>query len=136
MMDATPVESELSPLLRALALAAGGPSAQPAAGGASAEPAESEPSLLLHALVGNPLRAIAQLLGDANLPCFRLVCRTFREHSSPAQKKCRVDFLRTRTLTTFAWESMPGFVADLPNILLHAASIGCVEVLEEQVYNR
>eukprot|EP00302_Diacronema_sp_CCMP2436_P053117 CAMPEP_0180085512 /NCGR_PEP_ID=MMETSP0985-20121206/20494_1 /TAXON_ID=483367 /ORGANISM="non described non described, Strain CCMP 2436" /LENGTH=59 /DNA_ID=CAMNT_0022019365 /DNA_START=52 /DNA_END=228 /DNA_ORIENTATION=+ len=57
------VESELSPLLRALALAAGGPSAQPAAGGASAEPAESEPSLLLHALVGNPLRAIAQLLG-------------------------------------------------------------------------
>jgi len=46
-----------------------------------------------------------------------------------------VDFLRTRTLTVFAWESLPGFVADLPNILLHAASIGCVEVLEELVDN-
>eukprot|EP00302_Diacronema_sp_CCMP2436_P049928 CAMPEP_0180083316 /NCGR_PEP_ID=MMETSP0985-20121206/19267_1 /TAXON_ID=483367 /ORGANISM="non described non described, Strain CCMP 2436" /LENGTH=50 /DNA_ID=CAMNT_0022016911 /DNA_START=50 /DNA_END=198 /DNA_ORIENTATION=+ len=47
------VESELSPLLRALALAEGGASVQPNAGGASAAldvPAELEPSLLLHAL--------------------------------------------------------------------------------------
>jgi hypothetical protein len=100
-------------------------------------PAESELSLLLHALDGDPLRAIAQLLGDANLPCFRLVCRAFRDHSSPAKKKCRLDFFRTRALTVFAWESMPGFVRDyLPLMLCLAASVGCVEVLEELVDNR
>jgi hypothetical protein len=116
MAQAAPAESALLPLLHALTMAAGGASAQPAAGGASAEldvPAESAPSPLLHALAGDTLRAIAQLLGDANLPCFRLVCTTFRDLSSPAQKKCRGDFLRTRALTVFACESMPGFVHDL-----------------------
>jgi hypothetical protein len=147
MAEAAPVESALSLLLHALSMAAGGASAQPAAGDAS----ESEPSLLLHALAGDPLRAIVQLLGDADLPCFRLVCRTFRDHSSPAQKKCRGDFLRTRALTVFAWERMPGFVADggllrlalfrrfnkdLPRMLRLAASVGCVDVLEELVDNR
>jgi hypothetical protein len=133
-------------LFLALKMAAGGASAQPVAGGASAEldvPSESEPSLLLDALAGDPLRAIAQLLGDANLPCFRLVCRVFRDHSSPAQMKCRVDFLRTRALTVFAWDSMPGFVGlppepyvGLPYMLHLAATVGCEEVLEELVDNR
>jgi hypothetical protein len=139
MAEAAAAESVLSPLLRALTTAEGAPSAQPASGGAGAEldvPAESELSLLLHALEGDPLRAIAQLLGDANLPCFRLVCRAFRDHSSPAQKMCRVDFLRTRALTVFAWESMPGFVVALPTMLELAVSVGCVEVLEELVDNR
>ncbi|KAJ1629245.1 hypothetical protein T492DRAFT_873782 [Pavlovales sp. CCMP2436] len=44
----------------------------------------------------------------------------FRDHSSPALKKCRVDFLRTRVLVT---------------LLYLAASIGCVSVLEELVDN-
>jgi hypothetical protein len=110
MAEADPAESTLSPLLQALSVAAGGASAQPAAGDAIAEldvPAESEPSLLLHALVGDPLRAIVKLLGDANLPCFRLVSRDFRDHSSKPEKKCIVDFLRTRALTVYAWERMP-----------------------------
>ncbi|KAJ1638544.1 hypothetical protein T492DRAFT_858302, partial [Pavlovales sp. CCMP2436] len=94
-------------------------------------------------LTGDPLRAVLILLDDADLPCARLVCRAFREHSSPAQKKCRVDFLRTRTLTVFAWESLPGFVVAHPppcqaakRMLRLAASIGCVEVLVELVDNR
>ncbi|KAJ1628800.1 hypothetical protein T492DRAFT_908154 [Pavlovales sp. CCMP2436] len=139
MADAAPAESELSPMLRVLPMAAGGASAQSAALGANAElnvPAESEPSLLLPALTGDPLRAIAQLLGDAKLPCFRLVCRAFRNHSSPAQKKCRVDFLRTRALTVFAWESMPGFVAGLLTLVCLAVCVGNLEVLEELVDNR
>jgi hypothetical protein len=139
MTDATPAESALSPLLHALTMTAGGASAQPAAGCASAEPdvpAASEPSLLLHALASDPLRAIVQLLGDANLPCFRLVCRAFRDHSSPAQMKCRKTFLRTRALTVFAWESMPGFVANLPFMIRLAASVGSEDVLEELVDNR
>jgi len=132
-------ESAFSPLLRGLALAAGSLGARPAARGASAEldvPAESEPSLLLHALTGDPLRTIAQLIGDANLPCFRLVCRAFCDHSSPAQKKCRTDLLRTRTLAVFAWDSMPGFIVDLPTMHRLVASVGRVDILEELVDNR
>jgi hypothetical protein len=129
----------LSLLLHALTMAAGGASAQPAAGDACAEldvPTESEPSLLLNALAGDPLHTILQLIGDANLPCVRLVCRAFRDHSSPAQKKCRVDFFRTRALTVFAWDRMPGFVANLPYMLHLAASVGCEDILEELVDNR
>jgi hypothetical protein len=58
---------------------------------------------LLRALTGDPLRAVANLLPDAALTCFRLVCRAFRDHSSPALKKCGGDFLRTRALVAFAW---------------------------------
>jgi hypothetical protein len=136
MAEAALDESELSPLLRALTMAAGGAGAQPAAGGASAElavPAESELSPLLSALDGDTLRAIMQLLGDADLTCFRLVCRAFRDHSSPALKKCRGDFLRTRALAVFACARMPGFVTGMPRMLTLAASVGCVGVLEELV---
>jgi hypothetical protein len=146
MPEAAPAESALSRLLRALSVAVGGASAQPAAGDAIDVPAESEPSLLLHALAGDPLHVIVQLLGDANLPCFRLVCRAFRDHSSKPEKMYRRDFLRTRALTVYAWERMPGFILALPRMLILAArrssmlrlaaSVGCVEVLEELVDNR
>jgi len=95
-----------------------------------------EPSRLLHAVDGDPLRVIAHLLGDADILCFQLVCRAFRDHSSPAQKKCGVDFLRTPAFAVFAWESMPSFVVDLPRILIHASSVGYVEAFEELVDNR
>jgi hypothetical protein len=136
MAEARSAESALSPLLYVLTMAAAGASAPPAAGDASDVPAESELSLLLRVLAGDPLRAIVQLLGDADLPCFRLVCTTFRDHSSKPEKKCIVDFLRTRALTAFAWERMPGFVADLPTMVQLGAFVGCVGVLEELVDNR
>jgi hypothetical protein len=136
MAEAPPAESALSPLLHALSMAAGGASAQPAAGDAIDVPAESEPSLLLRALAGDPLRAIVQLLGDADLPCFRLVCRACRDHSSKPEKKCVVDFFRTPALAVFAWERMPGFVLALPTMLFLAVSVGCEEVIEELVDNR
>jgi hypothetical protein len=95
--------------------------------------AESALPPLLRALTGDPLRTVAKLLRDAALTCFRLVCRAFRDHSSPALKKCRGDFLRTRALVVFAWARMPGFVAALPSMLSLAASVGCVGVLVELV---
>jgi hypothetical protein len=95
--------------------------------------AESALPPLLRALTGDPLFAVLKLLGDADLPCARLVCRAFRDHSSPALKKCRGDFLRTRALVVFAWARMPGFVTALPRMLTLAASVGCVGVLEELV---
>jgi len=98
--------------------------------------AESERSPLLRALESDPLRHILELPGDADLPCTRFACRAFRDHSSPALKKCRVDFLRTRVLAVFAWASMLDFVVELPTMLLRAVSVGCVEVLAELVYNR
>jgi hypothetical protein len=88
---------------------------------------------LLRALTGDPLRAVLKLVGDADRRCARLVCRAFRDHSSPALKKCRGDFLRTRALVAFAWARMPGFVTALPRMLTLAASVGCVGVLEELV---
>jgi hypothetical protein len=50
--------------------------------------------------------AVAKLLADADLPCFRLACKAFRDHSSPAQKMHRTAFLRTRALVVFAWKEM------------------------------
>jgi hypothetical protein len=64
----------------------------------------------LRALDGDPLRAALKFLGGADLPCARLACKTFRDHSSPAQEMRRSDFLRTRALVVFACEHMPGFV--------------------------
>jgi hypothetical protein len=80
-------------------------------------------------------------LDDRDLACARLACRAFRNHSSPAQKKLRKDFLRTHAHTcvvVFAWASMPGFaIIGGPSIMLRlAASVGCVDVLEELVDNR
>jgi hypothetical protein len=105
--------------------------------------AEDELALapLLRFLAGDPLRAVAKLLPGADLTPFRLVCTAFRDHSSKPEKKCRGDFLRTRPLTVFAWERMPGFVDAscwhaLARTLLLAASIGCVGVLEELVDKR
>jgi hypothetical protein len=91
---------------------------------------------LLRDLSGDPLRAILKLLGGADLTCARLACRDFRDHSSPAQEMLRAGFLRTRALTLFAWERMPGFVMGLPMMLRLAASVGCVGALEELVDNR
>ncbi|KAJ1622960.1 hypothetical protein T492DRAFT_884367 [Pavlovales sp. CCMP2436] len=116
--------------------------------------AESALAPLLRALGGDLLHAVLKLLGDADLPCARLACKAFCDHSSPAQEKCRVDFLRTHTLAVFACERMPGFLPeatpsgaesdddddsedDEPTALLSlAASIGVVGVLEELVDNR
>jgi hypothetical protein len=91
---------------------------------------------LLRDLAGDLLRAVAMLVPDADLPCFRLACKTFRDHSSPAQEMRRAAFLRTRALVLFAWASMSGFVLDLPTMLIIAASVGCVDVLEELVDKR
>jgi hypothetical protein len=140
-------------------MAEAGPSAQPAPSGRvrARLAAEDESALapLLRFLAGDPLRAVAKLLPDAVLTCFRLTCRAFRDHSSKPEKKCIVDFLRTRALAVFACDAMPGFVAitppgaesdedseddsedDPPTPLLSlAASVGCVGVLEELVDNR
>jgi hypothetical protein len=91
---------------------------------------------LLRALNGDLLRAVAKLIADADLPCFRLACKAFRDHSSPAQEMRRTAFLRTRTLVVFAWASMRGFATDLPTMLRLAAFVGCEDVLEELVDNR
>jgi hypothetical protein len=121
-------------------MAEGGPSAQPAPPGRvrARLAAEDESVLapLLRFLAGDPLRAIAKLLPDASLTCFRLVCTAFRDHSSKPEKKCILDFLRTRALVVFAWARMPGFVLALPTMLRLAASVGCAGVLEELVDNR
>jgi hypothetical protein len=98
--------------------------------------AESSLPPLLRALGDDLLRAIVAQLDDADLPCLRLACKVFRDHSKPAQKKCIVDFLRTRALVVFASARMPGFVAELPSMLRLAARVGCVGVLEELVDNR
>jgi hypothetical protein len=98
--------------------------------------AESALPPLLRAIGGDLLRHVVKFVDDADLPCLRLTCKAFRDHSSKPEKKCRVDFLRTRALVTFAWASMPGFVGDLPSMLELAASVGCVGVLAELVDNR
>ncbi|KAJ1622968.1 hypothetical protein T492DRAFT_912975 [Pavlovales sp. CCMP2436] len=109
---------------------------------------------LLRALAGDLLHAVPKLLDDADLLCARLACTAFRDHSSPAQKKCRVGFLRTCARVVFACERMPGFVPvatppgaesdddddsedDEPTPLLSlAAFVGVVGVLAELVDNR
>ncbi|KAJ1630298.1 hypothetical protein T492DRAFT_906917 [Pavlovales sp. CCMP2436] len=121
--------------------AKGGPSAKrprhPNAQLAAAAESASEPSLLLRAITGDPLRAIAKLLPDADQTCFQLVCTAFRDHSSKPEKKCIVDFLRTRALAVFAWECMPGFILSAQSrVLCLAASVGCMGVLEELADNR
>jgi hypothetical protein len=117
--------------------------------------AESALPLLLRTLTGDPLRAVAKLLPDAALTPFRLTCTAFRDHSSKPEKKCIVDFLRTRALAVFACDAMPGFVPITPPgaesdedleddwedepptpLLSLAASVGCVGVLAELVDNR
>jgi hypothetical protein len=103
--------------------------------------AESALPSLLRALGGDLLRALAKHLDEADLPCFRLTCTDFRDHSSKPEKKSRKAFLRTRALAVLAWTSMPGFVLVGvvlwgPSMLSLAASVGCVGVLEELVDNR
>jgi hypothetical protein len=120
------------------AMAEGGPSGQRPGRVLARLEAEDESALapLLRFLAGDPLRAVAKLLPDAELTPFRLVCTAFRDHSSKPEKKCRVDFLRTRALLVYAWERMPGFVVARWRMLRLAASVGCVGVLEELVDNR
>ncbi|KAJ1618545.1 hypothetical protein T492DRAFT_916766 [Pavlovales sp. CCMP2436] len=83
--------------------------------------AESALPPLLRTLTGDPLCAVLKLIDDADLSCARLVCRAFRDHSSPALKKCR---------------RIPGFVLELLWMLRLAASVGCVSVLGELVDNQ
>ncbi|KAJ1620235.1 ankyrin repeat-containing domain protein [Pavlovales sp. CCMP2436] len=84
---------------------------------------------LLRDLAGDPLNAVLKLLDDADLPCDRLVCRTFRDHSSPAQKKCRGNFLRTHALVMFACESMPGFGKGACALAAHKGLLGVLHLL-------
>ena len=60
--------------------------------------AESALPPLLRALDGDLLRHVVKFIDDADLPCLRLTCKALRDHSSKPEKKCRVDFLRTRAL--------------------------------------
>eukprot|EP00302_Diacronema_sp_CCMP2436_P021483 CAMPEP_0179970858 /NCGR_PEP_ID=MMETSP0983-20121128/35593_1 /TAXON_ID=483367 /ORGANISM="non described non described, Strain CCMP 2436" /LENGTH=333 /DNA_ID=CAMNT_0021885693 /DNA_START=424 /DNA_END=1422 /DNA_ORIENTATION=+ len=46
--------------------------------------AESALPPMLRALGGDLLHAIFKVLDDADLPCVRLACKAFRDHSSPA----------------------------------------------------
>ncbi|KAJ1640358.1 hypothetical protein T492DRAFT_898540 [Pavlovales sp. CCMP2436] len=115
--------------------------------------AESVLPPLLRSLGGDLLHAVLKFLDDAELLCARLACTAFRNYSSPAQEKCRVDFLRTHALVVFSFERMPGFVPeatpsgaesdddddseDEPTPLLSlAAFVGVVGVLAELVDNR
>jgi hypothetical protein len=96
-------------------------------------------SPLLCVLGADELRTIAKRLPDSDLTCFRLVCKTFRDHSAKPAEKCRESFLRTRALAAFAWKSMPGFVVAAPyrrRMLCLAAAVGCEGVLEELVDRR
>jgi hypothetical protein len=119
-------------------MAEAGPSVQRPGRASARLEAAAEAGLprLLRDLAGDPLRAILKLLGGADLKCARLACRDFRDHSSKPEKKSRKAFLRTRALTAFAWERMPGFVLNRPIILRLAVSVGCVGALEELVDNR
>jgi hypothetical protein len=106
---------------------------------ACAPGAEPAPPPLLTALTGDLLTAVGAFVGEADRLGFRLVCRAFRDHSSPVYKKSRKAFLRTRALTVFAWKQMPGFVIDGPGLrtmLVIAASVGCAGVLAELVEKR
>ena len=98
------------------------------------EPRAAEPPLL-STLPGDPLRAIARLLDDdEDLFCFRLACKTTRDHCDrPVSATIRrAAFLRTRALTAYAWEELPGFVLeDTPRMLALASRVGCVAVLAE-----
>jgi hypothetical protein len=98
--------------------------------------AESALPPLPRALGGDLLRHVVKFVDDADLPCLRLTCKALRDHLSKPEKKCRVDFLRTRALVAFAWASMPGFVRDLQSMFELAASVGCVGVLAELVDKR
>jgi hypothetical protein len=98
--------------------------------------AESALPPLLRALGGDLLRHVVKFVDDADLPCLRLTCKALRDHSSKPEMKCRLDFMRMRALVAFAWASMPGFVRDLPSMLVLAASVGCVGVLAELVDKR
>ncbi|KAJ1626387.1 hypothetical protein T492DRAFT_878540, partial [Pavlovales sp. CCMP2436] len=110
--------------------------AQPDATDSAGSKRQSALPPLLRFLAGDTLRAVAKLLADADLPCFRLACKAFRDHSSPAQERRRTAFLRTRALVVFAWASISGYVLDLPTMLHLTASVGCMHVLEELVDNR
>ena len=83
---------------------------------------------LLFALVGDPLRAIARLLPDEDRFRARLACRTLREHAdAPAAPIRRAAFLRTRALTAFACDALPGFMlVDRLQMLKLAAAEGDV----------
>jgi hypothetical protein len=99
--------------------------------GAVDEPSEAEP--LLFALVGDPLRAIAQLLPDEDRFRMRLACATMRDHAEPADAPIfRVGFLGTRALAAYACDALPGFMlADKMRMLELAATVGCAGVLAE-----
>jgi hypothetical protein len=123
---------------RLSAMAEGAPSGKRPGRASARLVARAEAALppLIRFLAGDLLHAVTKLLADADLPCFRLACKAFRDHSSPAQEMRRTAFLRTRALVVFAWRKMTGFIATLPAMLILAASVGCEDVLEELVDNR
>jgi hypothetical protein len=100
-----------------------------------ARPAEVVgPSALLGSLFGDPLRAVARLLADADRFRLRLTCKTAREHCDPpvSPAMSRVAFLCTRSLATYACDELPDFVlADKTRMLALAAQVGRVAVLAE-----
>ncbi|KAJ1629055.1 hypothetical protein T492DRAFT_874002 [Pavlovales sp. CCMP2436] len=81
---------------------------------------------LLRAISGDLLHPILKLLGDADLPCARLACTAFRDHSSPTQKAPHGLFsARARSPDDDSEDEPPTTLLSL------AASIGIVGVLEE-----
>ena len=97
------------------------------------EPSAAEP-LLLGALAGDPLRAIARLLAHEDRFRARLACTTLRDNCEPPASLClsRVAFLRTRALAAYACDELAGFLlADRTRMLALAASVGCVGALAE-----
>jgi hypothetical protein len=89
---------------------------------------------MLEQLVGDPLRAIARLLNDDDLLCFRLVCTAFRDHSVKPRSNRRSAFLHSRARARFAWDELPNFVHWLRRHMLElAAAVGSTEVLAELV---
>jgi hypothetical protein len=101
--------------------------------------AAEEPSALLRALVGDPLRAIARLLSREDRFRMRLACKTMRDHAEPAASRriSRVAFLRARSLAAFACDELRDFMrADKGEMLALAATVGCVAVLAELMDNR
>ena len=98
------------------------------------EPSAAE-SQLLSVLVGDPLRIVARfLLADEDRFCFRLACKTTRDHCDRPVSSAisRAAFLRSRSLAVYACDELPHFMLDdKVQMLALAAAVGCVAVLAE-----
>lgn len=88
-----------------------------------------ERALILRLIVGDSLRHVSEMLGDADLICFRLACTTFLQHSTQPKSTTRASFLRSLKLVKFAWEELHGFCMGVTPLLSLAAGVGVVEVV-------